>query len=168
MSCITQLLEMKGNKECLPLNHDVVIEGGGLYKNYEYLITFTHMGSRCGYVAIPEGQSIDTDKINCHGGITFESSNHNAKDLLPIKCNDLWIGFDCAHVGDMRCNETARKYFTHNEKGLEIINLMDNLYVEVHELEQKNPMCTHKSFHYVEEECKNIIDHILSTNPVII
>lgn len=163
MSCITQLLEMKGNKECLLLiNHEVVIEGGGVYKEYEYLITFTDMGSRCGYVAIPDGQTINIDEIECHGGITFEGTDHNAKDLLPIKCNDLWIGFDCAHFGDMRCHETARKYFSYDERILEQINVMEDMYKEVHALEQKDLRCSHKTFDYLENECKHIIDQILT------
>lgn len=60
MSCIPKILELKGTKEFLPipsLNQQdkyttTVIEGGGNYKGYDYLITFRDMGFRCGYVAL--------------------------------------------------------------------------------------------------------------------
>ena len=39
----------------------------------------------CGYVSYP--LNVDTDKINIHGGVTFEE--------------DTFIGFDCAHLGDL-------------------------------------------------------------------
>lgn len=39
----------------------------------------------CGYVAVNYMENI-SDRIECHGGITYESSQR--------------IGFDCAHFGD--------------------------------------------------------------------
>ena len=57
MSCITQLLEMKGDQPFLKADDSVVIEGGGVYKGYEYLIVFVSYGHRCGYVALKEAET---------------------------------------------------------------------------------------------------------------
>lgn len=157
MSCITKLLELKGDKETLPVHSGVVIEGGGNYKGYEYLVTFTRYGTRCGYVAIPDGNGRDYDDIRCHGGLTFSGTDHGAKDLLPTPCNDMWLGFDCAHWGDMRCGETAKKYFPEDEQ----IDMLNDAHIDVHEMELRDPHCSHKTYEYVEQECHSIIDQLI-------
>lgn len=162
MSCITQLLKLKGEKEFLPGHEGYVIEGGGVYKNLEYLITFTDLGSRCGYVAIRKCDIAAIDDVNCHGGITFDSDNHHAKSLLSIACNDRWIGFDCAHWGDMRCYNTARKYFSHIPRLNYKINMLEKIHEEVHALEAQDPGFTHKNYDYVEKQCKAIIDQLVA------
>jgi len=153
MSCITQLLKLKGDKEFLPINNLVVIEGGGLYKDYEYLITFVSHGHRCGYVAIPEDIDINVDDISCHGDITFEDREHSAKALLPLPCNDLWIGFDAAHWNDVGCAKTIRKYFPHNKK----IDFFEDSMMALSQFDN----VTHKTYEYMENECKSIIDQII-------
>lgn len=46
-----------------------------------------------GYVQVPEGVKVDADKIDVHGGITF--------DQKPLKSVEgTWVGFDLAHYGD--------------------------------------------------------------------
>ncbi len=159
MSCITKLLEIKGDREILPIHRRAVIEGGGRYKDFEYLVTFTQYGTRCGYVAIPDGFRGNTSNIDCHGGVTFEDRDHGAKDLLPIACNDLWIGFDCAHFGDMRCGETAKKYFPDDPQ----VDLMNEVHTDVHEMEMRDPHCSHKTYEFVEQECQSIIDQLLGS-----
>jgi len=151
MSCIGQLLKLKGDKEILPIHDELVIEGGGEYKGYEYIITFTSFGHRCGYVAIPEIKEDDEEPdFDCHGGVTFCSRQHAAKDLLPISCDDLWVGFDAAHYGDLRCKDTAKKYFP-----------------DCHEIEnfatfdERYPGHAHRSYQYMEKECKSIVDQII-------
>lgn len=57
MSCITEILKVKGDKDFI-VSGEIAIEGGGTYKDYEYIITFTSSGHRCGYVAIPESHSL--------------------------------------------------------------------------------------------------------------
>ena len=73
-----------------PRNKGIVIEGGGLYRDYEFLITFTELGHRCGYVAINPNHpcykknlvmSSDFD-LSVHGGITFHAEDHGAKSIL--------------------------------------------------------------------------------------
>jgi len=66
MSCIPKILELKGDKDHLhtmdhsklPADCGNVIEGGGEYKGYHYLITFTGTAHRCGYVGIEEGHPL--------------------------------------------------------------------------------------------------------------
>ncbi len=151
MTCITKLLEMKGDKEFLPYIDEAVIEGGGNYKGFEYLITFVNLGHRCGYVAIAEPKSEDYSYIDCHGGITFQERHHLAKDLLSTPCNDLWIGFDCAHHNDKQDFETAQKYFGKMDKGM----------LEIFELTQGLTCTVHKSYGFVEEQCQYIIDQLI-------
>jgi hypothetical protein len=162
MSCITKLLELKGDKPCLPVNEDCVIEGGGIYENYEYLITFTNHGSRCGYVALKpkevaifekerQKKQYDYPDIECHGGATFYSANHNAKNLLSTPCTDVWIGFDAFHSGDLPDMELAEKFFP-NDKFV------------VHFKENPMPRAEgsrHRTYEYMENECRSIIDQLL-------
>jgi hypothetical protein len=118
MSCITELLKMKGDKKYLfhpdntPYN-GIAIENGGTFKNYEYLITFTGTGTRCGYVAIPENNAkkINENNFRVHGGITFFENSHPFKDLLPIKCTDFWLGFDAGHGWDLKDTKLLKKLF---------------------------------------------------------
>lgn len=163
MSCITELLKLKGDKPILMIKKDqgVCIEGGGKYKGYEYLITFTDMGTRCGYVAIPpehkgnEWSTIGEPDISCHGGVTFLDDDHYAKRLLgDHPCKDKWIGFDCAHGGDRFDVETAEKYFG-----------ADNPMVEFRktnwELGRWGRHQEERSYSYVEQNCISIIEQLI-------
>jgi hypothetical protein len=154
---------MKGEKEFLPVHEGLVIEGGGIYKNHEFLIVFTDSGHRCGYVAINQEQKTILDKqnednssyflpdIDCHGGITFYEEGHAAKDLLPVPCNDTWLGFDAAHGHDMSCPYTAEKYFGETE------------FVKFKKENQWHyEGAVHRSYEYMEQECKKIIDQLNS------
>lgn len=161
MSCITQLLEMKGDREFMPVHDKCVIEGGGLYKGFEYLIVFVELGHRCGYVAIPSGLGFDSDDLFVHGGITFEDESHSAKDLLPVPCNDTWLGFDAAHWGDMRCSDTALKYFGDDPIAKKGIEYLKEIHADIHEMELNNPEFSHKTFEYMEEQCKYLIDQLI-------
>lgn len=162
MSCITELLKMKDkpllNKKGSPL---LFIEGGGIYKDHEYLITFTNMGHRCGYVALHSDSKYnsieedDYDKldISVHGGITFISNNHGLKSMLKTPCTDMWIGFDCGHAWDLKDKETFLKYFGENHKNLNFIDSMN----EISSLRDYKL----RDFIYTENECKSIIDQLI-------
>lgn len=164
MSCITKLLELKGDKDCLPIHDECVIEGGGSYKGYEYLITFTSRGTRCGYVALKQNEAHKFEKgketeqyyypdVECHGGVTFYGNEHGAKDLLPVRCSDFWIGFDCAHAGDGHDKELTIKYFGRQTFSDDYYEAMDHFsrYGEV----------SHRTFSYVENECHHIINQLI-------
>lgn len=157
MSCITQLLEMKGDKAYLPIHEQAVIEGGGSYKGYEYLVTFTRHGNRCGYVAIPDESRDYGNDLDCHGGITFEGRDHGAKNLLPIACNDLWVGFDCAHYMDKHDFETAKKYFGDIDQ--DIVDSFSRIDSAFDKFTRPN---IHRTYQFVEDECKYIIDQVIA------
>ncbi len=148
MTCITKILELKGDKDFLPINSRVVVEAGGNYRGFEYLITFTEMGTRCGYVAISNPDDFDLENIDCHGGLTFSATTHNAKKLLDVACDDLWIGFDAAHAYDGNCRETTLKYFGK-------LPLSASFY-------DRDKEEIHRTYEFMEFECKSIIDQLLS------
>lgn len=165
MSCITQILALKGNKEFLPVNGGIVVEGGGTYKDHEYLIVFTEAGHRCGYVALkPEEHArvqkdskykdYPDDMVNCHGGVTFYENTHSAKKLLPIPCDDFWLGFDAAHCYDAPDPQAAKKYFGDNSEATRGARFMESM--------AKLNDVKHRTFKYMESECFNIIDQLES------
>lgn len=155
MSCITQLLEMKGEEPILHIRDDVVIEGGGVHKGYEYIITFVGHGHRCGYVAVGDDVGFDSDSLCVHGDITFSDTHHCAKDLLPAACEDLWLGFDAAHGGDLACYETSRKYFP-DICSIESVKSLEKFWKQFEELNAK-----HRSYEYMENQCKSLIDQVI-------
>lgn len=66
-----------------------------------------HHGALCGYVRLPERHpwlvgDIDTAGIGVHGGITFGPAEFPGMD-------GIWIGFDCAHSGDLCPKYGAQK-----------------------------------------------------------
>lgn len=164
MSCITKLLELKGNKEFLPVNDHVVIEGGGNYKDYEYLITFTSNGFRCGYVGLKEKETeiFENEKKNyggcyypsleCHCGVTFYDDHRSIKKILPIKCNDLWVGFDCGHYDDGLDIHLVDKYFPD----------IDEKFKPTKERALLFGGLSAQSYEYVEKDCMSIIDQLIS------
>jgi hypothetical protein len=160
MSCITKLLEIKGNKEFLACHSQAGIEGGGVYKDYEYIISFTSLGHRCGYVAIPDDVEGSYEDLHCHGGITFEGNDHGFKALLDKPCADLWIGFDAAHSDDLGSFDTALKYFGHlpeAKRGIETLkSITEDGYRCLQDLG-----CTHRTYEYMEDQCKYLIDQII-------
>ncbi len=152
MSCITQLGILKGDRDYLPVNEHSVIEATGTYKGYEWLVTFQRFGHRCGYVAIPNHHHGDNVDVNCHGGITFSERNHAAKKLLPVHCDDLWIGFDAMHSGDRPCTETAKKYFG-EQYNPEQSRAMEECFSDGE----------HRSLGYMINECYEIISQLIES-----
>lgn len=74
----------------------------GEYKGYRWVIlrntSFLHL---CGYVGLPAGHDFYGKDysdlgLSAHGGLTFASDNGG---FLPD--GYWWIGFDCAHYGDL-------------------------------------------------------------------
>lgn len=73
------------------------------YKGYDCMILSpVHLGVNNGYVKIPEGHPLhgkgdgeeEVDNLEVHGGITFGGS-------WDDEDGPWWIGFDCAHFGDL-------------------------------------------------------------------
>lgn len=158
MSCIPKVLSIKGDKEVLkvPKNDGLLVEGGGHYNGYDFLITFNHMGFRCGYVAIPPEHPIYTCEdsypdFEVNGGVTFFGKRHSLVDkLIDHPCEDKWIGFDCGHGGcDAIDVESFKKYFGEDaflERMEYLSYLLDG---------------TIKDYGYVEYQCKRLIDQLI-------
>ena len=175
MSCIIEILKLMGDKDVLiPEGDWIAVEGGGTYKGYEYLIVLNTSGHRCGYVAIPpehkysqtpeEERSFmggrkykhydyDSLDIQAHGGLTFMAPDHGLKDLLPVPCTDMWIGFDCGHHGDMCDIDAHERYFGKEEtkEKKSFFRAMNHGYEGQ----------TVKVFNYVRQECESIIDQLI-------
>ena len=69
------------------------------YSNHKFVV-YQHelSGHLNGYVLLNEDDHIeDILDIECHGGITFEG---NLAEIIPVQAGN-WIGFDCAHCGDL-------------------------------------------------------------------
>lgn len=161
MSCISKILELKVE----PIEKDfidklnVIPEGGGIYNGYEYLVTFSPNGFRCGYVAIPSSHPIEKEiaaaeydvDVECHGGVTFNSPNHGLKKRLELFCADNWIGFDCGHYYDGFDIDSYSKYYGPNPDKFKGWHNLDG---DV------------RDFNYVESECKSIIDQLIQMESV--
>lgn len=173
MSCIPKLLKLKGEQSYFKINDLVYLESGGNYRGFDFCVTFTRHGHRCGYVAINPAKltrDISYDNfgdLEVHGGITFaETPDHIFdEDLLgESKCGDIWLGFDAAHAGDKPDEKLAMKLFLNPE--------MQNYY----EMKRRimEIMAFTKSFtlsdseirtnEYMTQECKNLIDQLIA-NP---
>lgn len=91
------------------MNWDKIIEGNHTeWKNGDFtcLIRRSNLGHWRGYVTIPNTYpEFDYDRIECHGGITFEEKNEDG----------VTIGFDCAHSGDLTRLYTDSPNFIHFE-----------------------------------------------------
>lgn len=163
MSCITKILEVKGDKPVLlAQGNDIAIEGGGVFKGYEYLITFTERGHRCGYVAIPESHPLYKSEesypdYEVHGGVTF-FSEPRFEDITGFKCTDKWIGFDAMHGGDKECLETILKYFGENDH-IKFTKTMNKTLGDM--LSWKGEPAMHRTFAYMKNECRLLINQLI-------
>lgn len=82
------------------------------------------MGHWCGYVGVPEGHPLfgqgDSDGLFAvHGGITFAGACQEDKEHgvchapLPGRPEKVWwLGFDCAHAGDLMPGHVALRRST--------------------------------------------------------
>ena len=166
MSCITEILKRKGDEPYL-IQDGIAIESGGIYKDYEYLVTFTYLGHRCGYVAIPPGHELyNIDSMNgkdidldVHGGITHDGKHNIVEKILGYQCDDKWIGFDCGHAGDGADLELVIKVFPYNRRIKEFIKIKEQTRQEFPSLDEFEEI---RSNEFVESECKHIIDRLIS------
>lgn len=123
------------------------------YKDYKCMIRrIEDMGHLCGYVAIPKGHILykksyteieEEYDLIVHGGLTF-SDFFGKPEIDPNAYDNRWyIGFDCAHAGD----------------------LTPNMYVKFpqiyHECDLIHREGIYKDMEYVTEECKSLVDQIL-------
>ena len=136
-----------------------IIEHSSTYKNYKYVVLFFPMGHRCGYVQVPfwhklyEKDYEDFYNIKCHGGLTYSSHR-----LLDKTYPGWWIGFDCAHAGDLVDIVSCEKYFGNIDKvERQRVEYLTSLY----ENTEMTKTATVKNLDFCVAECKNIIDQLI-------
>ena len=135
------------------MSKEPVLETYFTYKDYKCCVLFQALGYRCGYVLVPYWHSqyeknFDDIPIRCHGGLTYSSH-----DLMGQTSPSWWIGFDCAHTGDMPDRESQMKYFGDNEQDdfFNMLNFMSG---------NDTGFGTVKNLDFCIEECKNIVDQL--------
>lgn len=107
-----------------------------IYKGFKCFIKRNHFQALCGYVVVPEGNTLylknHTDiNIDCHGGLTYSEK----------EVNNWVIGFDCAHYDDF-CPGLIKYSSTYDEE----------TYEE-----------TYKDMNYVTNELHGIVDQLILT-----
>lgn len=132
-----------------------IIESSFHYKDFQCCVIFHPLGHRCGYVKVPFWHPVyeknyDEIDIKCHGGITY--TDHSL--LGKTHTSGWWIGFDCAHFGDIPDVQSAVKYFEGDEKQRNTLNFLYNL-----DKGQEN-FGTVKTLDFCIQECKNIVDQL--------
>lgn len=87
----------------------------GDYKGIQFKIVNTCGTHPCGYINVPATYGLNEEKYNFypHGGITFIEfvSHGHGLDLPKIK-NNLWLGWDFAHLGDYTSYSNGHKWTT--------------------------------------------------------
>lgn len=85
-----------------------LIESGVLGEFPYAILEHDVMGHLCGYLGVPRNHpwyGLDYDDIyaDVHGGITFSRDSDEADYPmeLPPSVHAWWVGFDCAHYGDL-------------------------------------------------------------------
>lgn len=160
MGCITKLLE-SGQKHVRAEPTSPYVDGGGLYKGYEYLIVLVPMGHRCGYIAISEEHILYKEEgyygaigeLEMHGGCTFYD-----KQFTRFCCSDKWIGFDCAHCADIPDLEATKRVFPDLDRGIESrVKMYSDLCFASSSVKTKE---------FVEDQCKSIIDQLVAKYPL--
>jgi hypothetical protein len=92
------------------------------------LIVRATLGHLCGYVGVPPGHpwhGVEADAVrvgdewpNVHGGLTFAEGCQGGDPARSVchvpdegEPDDVWwLGFDCAHLGDLTCLDTPAAY----------------------------------------------------------
>jgi hypothetical protein len=166
MSNIAEILKLKGDKEFLPINPGIVVEDGGVYKGYDYLITFVEFSAhRNGYVFIPKDNKLHDKKLDgkdgydlsVHGGITFYDYGCAVIGMNEnTDRTEKWVGFDGMHSGDLSDIEHYKKYFGNNTRRIGFLEEMFDA------LSSRDNVIRTKE--YMIQECKNLIDQIIELN----
>lgn len=128
----------------------------------------TQFGTLCGYVGLPKDhpyygmdyKDIENDGcFNVHGGLTFSGFLHSYNVDISIPENDLfWIGFDCAHLGDIQ--PWIYKPLPEGES-LESIAGWNALVKSLSQPLPNGDAPTYKNIAFVKQNIKNIVDRLI-------
>src|SRR3990167_2484412 len=90
----------------IAVDHPDHVLSSGEHEGFEFVTVHNGMGFRCGYVRVPlghpwHGRSYDEIEPypQVHGGLTFSKADKPCGGDRPD--NGWWLGFDCAHGGDL-------------------------------------------------------------------
>ena len=98
------------------------------FSGYPCRIVRTGLGHLCGYVGVPPDhpafeEHYDEVDVECHGGLTYVGFSQRV----------WWLGFDCAHSGDISPGMVPRSRLAKAESG-----------------------ASYKTLSYVESECRKL------------
>jgi hypothetical protein len=87
-----------------------------VHAGFACFVKRNHHGNLCGYVGVPcehpaYGKGDDNLDLYCHGGITYANRCQGELCHVPVPGmpDDVWwLGFDCAHAGDLSPGLNAR------------------------------------------------------------
>lgn len=128
------------------------------YKGFPCVVLMQAMAFRTGYVGLPKenkyfGKKYDGIPVGCHGGLTYSNNS-----LIDQDDKDTWwIGFDTGHCFDGYDFESAKELFKDYPKTIKQIEAFENIHCQFHHNEDNS-----RSLAYVEDECKSIVDQLLS------
>lgn len=114
------------------------------------------LGHLCGYVCIPKEHSKygknafdEFDEMDIHGGLTYGEFQND----------EYWIGFDCAHAGDIVPSiEALNKTMERPEFMKELANDMKERYPNCYLFNS-----TYKNISFVVGECKALVEQLLNS-----
>lgn len=118
------------------------------------LIVRNNSGNLCGYVGVSEKHPLyqkayqESEDLNCHGGLTFSGFCQEREDGICHKPDPgepekvWWLGFDCAHGGDIIPSFMTKEFM---DLGIKTFTDRDPF--------EKN---TYKDIAYVQKECAGL------------
>ena len=120
-------------------------------------------GHLCGYVKIPQEHSLygidEIEDLDCHGGITY--NDHNKVQKVTNALPPHWIGFDCAHSGDIVPSTELFKKRHQSLKCIEkAMRQLKDLYPNCSSM---NPI--YRNMAYCMKECMSIVDQLIEKGP---
>ncbi len=118
-------------------------------------------GHLCGYVRIPHNHPYygkgdrDIDLEGGNGGLTYSEIDNENHIYLPKKGH--WIGFDCAHIGDII--PSMKKSRDQNPE----MKKFDEMF-PIPEGYEDSPLFknTYKNIAFCIEECKSLADQLVN------
>ena len=138
-----------------------ITEERGIYKGFPYEVKLFSDGHRTGYIKLDDWLSGDgirswenfneniKDALDCHGGVTY--CEKESCGYLP---DGYWVGFDCAHMGDIPDREAAEKAFG----GLDVNPELTMLTHIIYDILGDSSI---KSLEFCRKECFKMIDQLL-------
>lgn len=125
-----------------------LVEEDFMYKGHRCVVLFLSIGHRCGYVEVGR-EYYDNDKIDCHGGITFDDYSAGILPNADDKFHH-FIGFDCGHYYDKANPKRAYRK-----------KLITASCVKRRSKEAKRFGGVIRSKKYVKNECKRIVEQLV-------